>query len=219
MNTPIIHDEILNQDGEVTEVSAPVDFGNDLSFLNPADMPDLETAEIGFNIQPESIEFKTVGDSIRAVFNGFTTFQVKDKVNKGGYLPKRTAVLQTKTGIKINMGANLVKQLELVPVGTAIQITYKGEQKTNSGNEVKVYEVITLNVPRVNIPAIHNQPQLTQPAPVEKKPQFKNAFLSTDYWNKANELRFTRQEGLDHLAECGNDFEEAIARLTGELPM
>ncbi len=150
---------IYNQHGEPTELAAPADFGNSLSFLNPSDMPDLDTAEVGFNIQPESIEFISVDQSIRAVFNGFTTFNVKDQVNEGQYVPRKTAVLQTKTGIKINMGANLIKQLDLIPVGTAIQITYKGEKKTNGGRKVKVYEVHTLNVPRSNFAPV------SRPAP------------------------------------------------------
>ena len=110
------------------------------------------------------------------------------------------------------MGANLLKQLDLIPVGTAIQITYKGEQKTNSGNKVKTYDVHLLNVPRVYVPAVANK-QLEKPA--EKKTVFKNSFLSTEFWTKANELRFTHEEGIAHLAEFANDFEEALARLEG----
>jgi len=169
MNT--IHEPILNQEGEVTDVVAPSDFGAGLSFFNPTDMPDLDAAEKGINIQPESIEFTKEGESLRAVFNGFTTLQVKDKVNVGSYVDRRAAVLQTKTGIKINMGANLLKQLDLIPVGTAVQITYKGEQKTNSGNKVKTYDVHLLNVPRVNIPAIVSKPQL----PTRNEPQQEEA--------------------------------------------
>jgi hypothetical protein len=146
-----MNDIILNQDGEQTDLAVPDNFGNGLSFLNPADMPDLDKAEVGFNIQPESMEFKEVGQSLRAVFNGFTYLKTKDQANKGQYIEKQAAVLQTKTGVKINMGANLLKQLALVPVGTAVQVTYKGEEKTNSGNKVKVYDVNLLNVPRANV--------------------------------------------------------------------
>jgi hypothetical protein len=156
-------DIILNQDGETTDLAVPDNFGHGLSFLNPSDMPDLDQAEVGFNIQPESMEFKNAGETLRAVFNGFTFLKVKDKVNKGQYTEKQAAVLQTKTGVKINMGANLLKQLALVPVGTAVQITYKGLERTNNGNDVKVYDVNLLNVPRTNVAPAH----VTQkPAPV-----------------------------------------------------
>lgn len=170
---------ILNQHGEPTELTAPADFGNGLSFLNPTDMPDLDAAEVGFNIQPESVEFKTEGETLRAVFNGFTTFNVKDQVNEGQYVPRKTAVLQTKSGIKINMGANLLKQLDLIPVGTAIQITYRGEQKTNGGRKVKVYEVHTLNVPRMNVGTL---PQLKAATPAPSQPDEPKPMTYDDAW-------------------------------------
>jgi hypothetical protein len=160
---------ILNQDGEQTDLAVPDNFGHGLSFLNPADMPDLDAAEVGFNIQPESMEFKNPGESLRAVFNGFTYLKTKDQANKGQYLDKQAAVLQTKTGIKINMGANLLKQLALIPVGTAVQITYKGEEKTNSGNKVKVYDVNLLNIPRANVTPFP-QVKAQTPPPADNHP-------------------------------------------------
>lgn len=211
-------DVILNQNGEATDLTAPADFGQGMAFLDPASMPDLDAAEVGFNIQPESIEFNAPGEKIRAVFNGFTTFRVKDQANKGQYIDKKTAVLQTKNGIKINMGANLIKQLELVPAGTAIQITFKGEEKTNGGNKVKVYEVMTLNVPRSNVPA---PVQVKQTAlHVEQVPQYINSQMASQYWTLvySDQYKFTEQEGKDHLAECGNDFKMAIAALSPDYP-
>jgi hypothetical protein len=141
----------------------PENFGHGLSFLNPSDMPDLDQAEVGFNIQPESMEFKNPGETLRAVFNGFTDLKTKDKANKGGYIFKRAAVLQTKTGVKINMGANLLKQLDLIPVGTAVQITYKGTERTNNGTDVKVYDVHLLNIPRANVAPVTPKPAAPPP--------------------------------------------------------
>ena len=211
-------DVVFNQNGEVTDIATPADFGQGMAFLDPASMPDLDAAEVGFNIQPESIEFSAPGEKIRAVFNGFTTFNVKDQNNEGQYIPKKTAVLQTKNGIKINMGANLVKQLELVPTGTAIQVTYKGEEKTNGGRKVKMYEVMTLNVPRSNMPAPVQTKTPEQPA--EQKPQYTNAQMASEYWAKvySDEFKFTAKEGHDHLASCGNDFKMAIAALAPDFP-
>lgn len=176
---PEIDDEvILNQNGEPTDLAAPADFGKGLAFFNPDQMPNLDEAEVGISIQPESIEFKNPGDNIRAVFNGFTELKVKDQVNKGQYVYRKTAVLQTKTGVKINMGANLLKQLAFVPVGTAVQITYKGEEKTGSGNKVKVYDVHLLNVPRVNVPVVSQTPQI---AATTTKPTFDQTMKELGY--------------------------------------
>lgn len=204
---------VLNQDGEETALVKPENFGNGMAFLNPAEMPDLEAAEIGFNIQPESYEFKTEGETLRAIFNGFTTFNVKDQNNEGQYIAKKTAVLQTRHGIKINMGANIIRQLELVPVGSAIQITYKGEQKTNGGRKVKVYDVHMLNVPRANIPA----PVVveTKPDPKPEAPTYTNTQRATEYWSLvySAKWKFTEDEGHAHLKSCGNDFAAAISAL------
>lgn len=204
MNAQTQDEVILNQDGEVTDLTAPADFGNNMSFLNPADMPDLDAAEVGFNIQPESVEFNTPGQSLRAVFNGFTFLNVKDKVNKGQYVQRETAVLQTKTGIKINMGANLIKQLKLIPVGTAVQITYKGKEPTASGNEVKSYDVNLLNVARVNFPAT---PKTVAPA-VHPEPE--QPMTYDDAWkieintvNGKKKIGELSKEQLDYVIEHG----------------
>jgi hypothetical protein len=198
-------DIILNQHGEPTELTAPENFGQDLNFINPTDIPDLESAELGFNIQPESIEFKVEGETLRAVFNGFTTFKVKDKVNKGEYINRKTAVFQTKNGIKINMGANLIKQMELVPVGTAVQITYKGEQKTNSGNEVKIYEVMTLNVKRVNVAMPERKKIAASPETIRPVDMF---------WKKVYDMGLTNIDGQNILNENNGDFNKAYSALT-----
>jgi len=201
---------VVNQNGEQTDLTVPHDFGNGLAFMNPSDLPDLDSAEVGFNIQPESIEFKVVGESIRGIFNGFTTFKVKDKKNKGQYQDRKTVVLQTKQGIKINMGANLVKQFELVPVGTAVQITYQGEQRTNSGNDVKIYNVHVLNVKGGK--PLQPAPIVTKPA-LTAEPKFTNVEHSTAFWTKASELKMTHEEGIAHLAEFNNDMYAALVAL------
>ena len=205
---------VLNQDGEETALVKPENFGAGMAFVNPSDMPDLDAAEVGFNIQPESYEFKTEGETLRAVFNGFTTFNVKDQNNEGQYIAKKTAVLQTRHGIKINMGANIIKQLELVPVGSAIQITYKGEQKTNGGRKVKVYEVHMLNVPRANVPALPTAPALVK----TDEPKFTNTQRATEYWTLvySPKWKFSEDEGKAHLASCGNDFAAAISALVDQ---
>lgn len=185
---------ILNQDGEPTDLVAPADFGNGLAFLNPSDMPDLDAAEVGFNIQPESLEFKTPGQSARAVFNGFTLLKVKDQNRPGEYVDREAAVLQMKTGVKINMGANLLKQLKLIPTGTAVQITFKGEEKTNGGRNVKVYDVHILNVARANIAPIAK----TAPAPAPtKQDEHKNG---ERIWSVA------QKNALISVGLAGNDF-------------
>lgn len=162
--------EIVSTTGETTELTAPETFGQGMAFLNPSDMPDLETAEVGFNIKPDYHEFVNVGDTLRAVYNGIGTIKTKDRQVEGQYKDIPAVVLQNKDGVKLNAGASLVSQFQNLMPGCAVQITYKGKEKTKGGNEVKAYEVRLLNVPRVNLPVtlapIAHSPQLEQPKPV-----------------------------------------------------
>ena len=154
-----MNDLMKNQNGEETNVLAPKE---EMPFVDPGNFPDLESAEEGFSIKAESFEFTNIGESLRCVFLGFTFWTVKDQANVGQYIQRETALFQTKTGIKGNMGASMVKSLKNVPPGTALQITYKGEEKTNNNRNVKVYDIITLRVPRVDViaPAKKTTPSL-----------------------------------------------------------
>lgn len=156
--------EIYTESGELTELQTPEDFGKGLAFVNPADFPDLDNVEAGISIKPDYLEFKVEGDMVRGVFNGINEIRTQDRANPGSYKQTPAVVLQTKDGVKLNAGASLVNQLRNIAPGTAIQITYKGEEKTKSGNNVKVYEVRLLNTPRVNVVFLPTVSQSAAPA-------------------------------------------------------
>lgn len=198
--------EIVTQNDEVTELTKPDDFGKGMAFLNPTDMPNLDEAEVGFNIQPEYHEFINAGDTLRAVFNGISHIKTKDQAHPGEYKDIPAVVLQNKDGIKLNAGASLVSQFERLVPGTAVQITYKGTEKTKSGNNVKTYEIRLLNVGRVNMPA---------PMSTEKpKTQYKNMAKKDDFWRMVAQMKLTNDEGNDLLKEFDFDFEAALESLT-----
>jgi hypothetical protein len=203
---------ILTQNGEVTELAAPSDFGKGMEFIDPTQMPDLDEAEVGINIQPEYFEFKAVGDTFRGIFNGISEITTKDQQNVGQYKKIPAVVMQDKTGVKLNAGANLVSQLRNLRPGTAIQVRYKGEEKSNNGKNVKVFDVHLLNVPRVNVP---ERPALVAPKSEPELPKFTNTQRATEYWTMVYSPRwkFTEQEGKDHLAAFHNDFDAAIKAL------
>lgn len=210
MNAKNEPEMIVSSTGEITELEKPADFGQGLAFLNPSEMPDLETAEVGMSIQPEYIEFNVAGESIRAVFNGIGHITTKDQKNAGQYKQLPAVVLQTKDGVKLNAGASLVNQFANILPGTAVMVTYKGKEKTKGGNEVKTYDVRLLNVARANVPV-----QPVKVAPQIEKPKFVNQQMASEYWTLVYSpaFKFTEQDGLDHLAACGNDFKIAIAAL------
>lgn len=209
----MLEETIVTQDGEVTELTKPEDFGRGMAFLNPADMPDLDAAEVGINIQPQYFEFINTGDSLRGVFNGISTITTKDR-KTGEYKQIPAVVLQNKEGVKLNAGASLVSQFEKLMPGTAVQVTYKGKEKTKSGNEVKTYDVRLLNVARVNVP-VAVQPQLPRiEKPEAPKTVYTNSQRASEYWSLAyNKIHLTEEEGHAHLAEFGNDFTAAIDAL------
>lgn len=189
------------------ELPAAPDFGREMAFLNPSEMPDLDNAEVGISIEPKYHEF-VLGQSVRGIFNGIGHITKKND-NGEGYTDVPAIVFQTKDGVKLNAGASLVNQMRNIPPGTAVQITYSGQEKTGNGYKVNKFDVRLLNVPRVNVPVRSPAPQITAAA----TPQYKNIAHKNDYWKMVNELRMTNQEGNDHLKEFGYDFAAAYEAL------
>jgi len=104
--------------------------------VNPDALPDLEAAEPGISLNPKYREFNDEGETVRAVFCGFTTMQSQ---NQEKQIP--VAIFQTRTEVFVNAGANLVQQVKSLKPQTPVQITYTGKEKTKSGNYVKTFDV------------------------------------------------------------------------------
>ncbi len=139
-----VDEHIVTANGEKTELIAPKKFEG-MSFLSPSNLPDLsdDNVDVGVSIAPKYYEFLVAGEIVRAVYNGMTVITS----NKNGQRREiDTVVFQNKDGVFLNSGANLVQQLRGFPVGNPIQITYLGKEKTNSGNEVKRFEVRVLSL-------------------------------------------------------------------------
>lgn len=133
---------IQTEEGKTTELLAPARPVG-IEILNPADFPDLDEAEEGISLETKYKEF-VQGEIVRAIFNGMGKMS---KRNQDGSMSELPAVyFQTKTGVFLNGGDNLVNQLMHVRAGTPIQITFLGKQKTNSGNNVNKFDVKILNV-------------------------------------------------------------------------
>ena len=139
---------LVDTDGETSALLAPQK--NELSYLNPANLPNLDTAEVGFSLEATYKKFAVANEVFRAVFNGFTTIR---KNENGEIKPMTAAVLQNKDGLFLNSTSNILDQLQRVPAGTAVQITYTGDQKTAAGYNVKKFDIRVLNVGGVK-PAI-----------------------------------------------------------------
>jgi hypothetical protein len=197
--------ELAIPNDESTELAEPSDFGNEMAFLNPAEMPDLDSAEVGISIEPKYHEF-VLGEAVRGIFNGIGHITKKND-NGDGYTNVPAIVFQTKDGVKLNAGASLVNQMRNIPPGTAVQITYSGQEKTGNGYKVNKFDVRLLNVPRMNVPVRPALPEKTS------APQYKNISHKNDYWRMVNELRMTNQEGNDHLREFSYDFAAAYEAL------
>ena len=196
--------QIITADGNPTEL-VERDNGEHLAFVNPADMPDLDNASTGMMLEKKYYEFKDAGQTIRAVYNGMQTITSK-KNDEEKQVP--AIVFQNKEGVFLNSGASLVDQFHSIPPGTPVEIKFTGKEKTKSGNYVNKFEVRLLNI-NVKTTAFD------VPRPKQNS-EFKNTELATEFWTLAAEMKFTRQEGLDHLKEFGNDFKTAIQTLKGE---
>jgi hypothetical protein len=214
------NNNLIDTNGEETALMQPAQ----TPFIPLEQIPDLDNAPVlDFDLTPTYLTFDQKGMKVRVVYIG----QIRVPKNENGqivYLPG--VALQGKDRLFINATSNIVQTLQTVPIGTAIEITYVGDEKTTNGYMVKKFSIRPLALPRVEaIVNAQTQPQ-TSPAPApalpaENKPakiEYKNAHLATEYWTLvySHEFRFTEQEGRDHLAECGNDFARAIAALKGE---
>ena len=200
-----MNNQLATQNDQPTEL---VDTSNNhgLAFVNPADMPDLDAAEVGMSIEKKYFEFIKEGDTVRAVFNGMDYITTNKKDENGNEVRKQipAIVFQSKDGVYLNSGASLVEQFKTIPAGTPVQITYSGEVKTNSGNKVKKYDVRLLNV-RVNTVKVERAEQ-AEPL------TYRNDDV-TAYWKKVNEMGWTNIDGQNHLAEFGGNFRAALAAL------
>ncbi len=195
---------------EPTDIAAPTDFGREMAFLNPSDMPDLDNAEVGISIEPKYHEF-LLGQPVRGIFNGIGHITKKND-NGEGYTDVPAIVFQTKDGVKLNAGASLVNQMRNIPPGTAVQITYSGQEKTGNGYKVNKFDVRLLNVPRVNVPVRSTLPAITEKA-TTSQPQYKNLPHKNDYWKMVTQMKMTNEEGNDHLKQFGYDFAAAYEAL------
>lgn len=206
---------LVDTDGDTSALMVPPK--SEMAYIAPAELPDLDEAEVGFSLEAKYLKFAASGQSVRAVFNGFTTIR---KNENGEIKPMTAAVLQNKDGLYLNATSNILDQLSRVPAGTAVQITYTGDEKTANGYNVKKFDIRVLNV-KVT-PIMVGASQTDKPAAhfpdKQEKPKFLNTQRSTEYWTLvySEQFKFTEQEGLAHLAECGNDFAAAIEALKNQ---
>lgn len=184
---------LVDTDDEISALLAPDT--NSLSYLNPSEVPDLDSAEVGFSLEAKYLKFSTEGQTVRAIYNGMT--QINKKEN--GVIEKmQAAVLQNKEGLFLNSTSNILDQLARIPSGTAIQIVYTGDEKTSNGYNVKKFDIRVLNVGKKGTPT---------PTPVTEKAEKKD--YVTLFWTAIKELRLSEVEASQLLQEANGNFEKA----------
>lgn len=127
---------MTDQEHPTTEIVPIAELPQSVQPVPPDEFPNLDETEPGMSLAPEYREFETEGETARALFIGFTSMNSK---NQGKQIP--VAVFQERDRIWVNAGANLVQQVATLKPRTAVQVTYKGKEKTGSGNNVKVFDV------------------------------------------------------------------------------
>jgi len=189
---------LVDTDGDTSALLAPEK--NEMAFIAPDEMPDLDNAEVGYSLEAKYLKFDAGMKSARVVFNGFTEIHKREGDE---LVPMRACVLQNKEGLYLNSTSNILDQLSRIPVGTAVQIEYTGDEKTANGYNVKKFDIRVLNV-SANIRVVK--------AEKKQEPGFKNGQRATEYYTLAysDKFKFTEDEAKSHLMSCGGDFSQAI---------
>jgi hypothetical protein len=119
-------------------------------YIDPANMPDLDNMIEGINIESQYWEVRTPGETKRGVLVGWSKFDGKNG-------PVDQVIMQNKEGIWRCAGANLVQQMRPLPLGTSVQVTFVGEERTGKGFKVNKFTVKLLNQkPEPVIPTLPN---------------------------------------------------------------
>jgi hypothetical protein len=115
-----------------------------IAYIPPTEVPDLDDMNEGMNIAPQYWEAHNKGETKRGVLIGWSTLN-----GQNGPVP--LAVFQNKEGIWTCAGTNLVQQVRNLSIGTPLQATYEGEEKTNKGFKVNKFTVLLLNAKPVPV--------------------------------------------------------------------
>jgi len=110
----------------------------------------LDQAQPGVTITPVALIMEKDGETFRGVFLGFTTFEKVDE-HTGDIKDVQVANFFYGNKVYFNMGAQLVRQLQNIPVGTCVQVTLDSQKARKAGTgKTKIYHVDILNIPRVD---------------------------------------------------------------------
>ena len=106
------------------------------------------------------------GEKFRGVFVGIKE-ERKGVTENGELIIKRIAYFLGKGNILYtHMGVMLLRVVQGILPGTVVEIEFTGKEKTSNGHNVKKYNVVALDVPRVDLMAEFGG-TLTLPAPEE----------------------------------------------------
>jgi len=101
-------------------------------------------------ITPEPLIMEKAGDCFRGVYLGLRAF---DKLNPQTGELERKPVAHFYDGERVlfNMGAQLTRAVELLPVGISVEIVLKELKANNKGGKTKIYSIAPLDIPRLDL--------------------------------------------------------------------
>ena len=132
--------QIDPETGEVIETDLMV---APITVTGEFDFSALDEAEVGINVKPIYWSPTKAGQTSRGYFQGYNHIS---KNEPEGLKQIEVAQWLNGEGMFINGGAGFVKLFADIPVGSPIQITYKGKEKTAKGFSVNTFEINLLNL-------------------------------------------------------------------------
>jgi hypothetical protein len=128
----------MNSELQNTE-TAEIQVAGDINFQElVAKSEGLTKLKPVMTLTADYIELEKPEDSFRGVYIGLGDISVTDK-GTGEQRQLKSARFLIDKQVKINSGVNLVRQLDNVPVGTPVEVTY-----TKKEGNVKIYNLSLL---------------------------------------------------------------------------
>jgi hypothetical protein len=146
--------------------------------MNMSYKDSLTTAKQIVTITPSPLILERPGDTFRGAYLGLRNFEKVD-IATGEIRQIPVAHFYDGTKVVFNMGTQLTRVVQPLPLGISVEITLQELKPNSKGGKTKIYAVSPLDIPKLNLDEEFGgflqitapQPEHLLPPPVEVVPE------------------------------------------------